>query len=103
MGKWLDLFPYRFLNKNPPSSQGTVTLEDFMSFKHECNYLSGLVIDYKKKLKDPFWTGFEDFFIESIRMTERKLYLIKEQELCDQLISTKTTNTISQCLSIQEN
>ena len=91
-----------FLKLNPPSSQGTVTLEDFMSFKHECNYLSGLVIDYKKKLKDPFWTGFEDFFIESIRMTERKLYLIKEQELCDQLISTKTTNTISQSLLIQE-
>ena len=73
-----------------------------MSFKHECNYLSGLVIDYKKKLKDPFWTGFEDFFIESIRKTERKLYLIKEQELCEQLTLTKTTNTISQSLLIQE-
>ena len=73
-----------------------------MSFKHECNYLSGLVIDYKKKLKDPFWTGFEDFFIESIRKTERKLYLIKEQELCEQLTLTKTTNTISQSLSISQ-
>ncbi len=75
-----------------------------MSFKHECNYLSGLVTDYKKKLKDPFWTGFEDFLIESIRKTERKLYLIKEQELCEhlKLTSTKTTNTISQYLSIQE-
>ena len=73
-----------------------------MSFKHECNYLSGLVIDYKKKLKDPFWTGFEDFLIESIRKTERKLYLIKEQELCEQLTSTKTTNTISQSLSISQ-
>ena len=73
-----------------------------MSFKHECNYLSGLVLDYKKKLKDPFWTGFEDFLIESIRKTERKLYLIREQELCEQLTSTKTTNTISQSLSILE-
>ena len=73
-----------------------------MSFKHECNYLSGLVLDYKKKLKDPFWTGFEDFLIESIRKTERKLYLIREQELCEQLTSTRTTNTISQSLLIQE-
>ena len=73
-----------------------------MSFKHECKYLSGLVIDYKKKLKDPFWTGFEDFFKELIMETERKLYLIKEQELCEQLTSTKTTNTISQFLLIQE-
>ena len=74
-----------------------------MSFKHECKYLSGLVIDYKKKLKDPFWTGFEDIFKELIMETERKLYLIKEQELCEQLTLTKTTNTISQFLSIQEN
>ena len=73
-----------------------------MSFKHECKYLSGLVIDYKKKLKDPFWTCFEDIFKELIMETERKLYLIKEQELCEQLTSTKTTNTISQSLSIQE-
>ncbi len=73
-----------------------------MSFKHECKYLSGLVIDYKKKLKDPFWTGFEDIFKELIMETERKLYLIKEQELCEQLTSTKTTNTISQFLLIQE-
>ena len=71
-------------------------------FNTDIKYLSGLVIDYKKKLKDPFWTGFEDFFIESIRKTERKLYLIKEQELCEQLTSTKTTNTISQFLLIQE-
>ena len=73
-----------------------------MSFKHECNYLSALVIDYKKKLKDQFWTGFEDIFIELIMETERKLYLIKEQELCELLTLTKTTNTISQSLSIQE-
>ena len=73
-----------------------------MSFKHECKYLSGLLIDYKKKLKDQFWTGFEDIFIELIMETERKLYLIKEQELCEQLTSTKTTNTISQSLLIQE-
>ena len=73
-----------------------------MSFKHECKYLSGLVIDYKKKLKDQFWTGFEDIFIELIMETERKLYLIKEQELCELLTLTKTTNTISQSLSIQE-
>ena len=73
-----------------------------MSFKHECKYLSGLLIDYKKKLKDQFWTGFEDIFIELIMETERKLYLIKEQELCEQLTLTKTTNTISQSLLIQE-
>ena len=73
-----------------------------MSFKQECKYLSGLLIDYKKKLKDLFWTGFEDIFIELIMETERKLYLIKEQELCEQLTSTKTTNTISQFLLIQE-
>ena len=79
-----------------------MTLEEIMSFKHECKYLSGLLIDYKKKLKDQFWTGFEDIFIELIMETERKLYLIKEQELCEQLTSTKTTNTISQFLSIQE-
>ena len=29
-----------------------MTLEEIMSFKHECKYLSGLLIDYKKKLKD---------------------------------------------------
>ena len=74
-----------------------------MSFKHECNYLSALVIDYKKKLKDPFWMGFEDFFKQLIIKTERKLYLIKEQELCEQLTSIKTTNTISQSLSIGQN
>ena len=79
-----------------------MTLEEIMSFKHECKYLSGLLIDYKKKLKDQFWTGFEDFFKELIMETERKLYLIKEQELCEQLTSTKTTNTISQFLLIQE-
>ena len=73
-----------------------------MSFKHECKYLSGLIINYKKKLKDPFWSGFEDFFKELIMETERKLYLIKEQELCELLTLTKTTNTISQSLSIQE-
>ena len=74
-----------------------------MSFKHECNYLSGLIIDYKKKLSDPFWTGFEDIFKELIMETERKLYLIKEQELCELLTLTKTTNTISQSLSIGQN
>ena len=79
-----------------------MTLEEIMSFKHECKYLSGLLIDYKKKLKDQFWTGFEDIFIELIMETERKLYLIKEQELCEQLTLTKTTNTISQSLLIQE-
>ena len=73
-----------------------------MSFKHECNYLSGLVSDYKKKLKDPFWDGFHDFFKELVIETERKLYLIKEQELCEQLTSIKTTNTISQSLSISQ-
>ena len=59
-----------------------------MSFKHECKYLSGLVIDYKK-VERPFWSGFEDIFKELIMETERKLYLIKEQELCELLTLTK--------------
>ena len=79
-----------------------MTLEEIMSFKHECNYLSGLILDYKKKIKDPFWEGWEEFFEELIIETDRHLYLLKEQELCEQLTSTKTTNTISQSLSILE-
>ena len=79
-----------------------MTLEEIMSFKHECKYLSGLLIDYKKKLKDPFWKGFEDFFKELIIENERKLYLIKEQDLCQKLNSTQTTNSISTFLSINQ-
>ena len=74
-----------------------------MSFTDECKYLSNLISDYKEKLKDPFWEGWEELFKKLIIETDRHLYLIKEQELCEQLTSTKTTNTISQCLSIQEN
>ena len=73
-----------------------------MSFTDECKYLSNLISDYKKKIKDPFWEGWEEFFKELIIETDRQLYLIKEQELCEQLTSTKTTNTISQSLLIQE-
>ena len=73
-----------------------------MSFRDECNYLGERIIDLKKQMKSSFWKGWEDFFKEEIHTLERKLYLIKEQELCDQLTSTKTTNTICQFLSIQE-
>ena len=73
-----------------------------MSFTDECKYLSNLISDYKEKLKDPFWEGWKEFFKELIIKTDRHLYLIKEQELCEQLTSTKTTNTISQSLLIQE-
>ena len=73
-----------------------------MSFTDECKYLSNLISDYKKKLSDQFWTGFEDFIRDELIKCERQLYLIKEQELCEQLTSTKTTNTISQSLLIQE-
>ncbi len=76
-----------------------------MSFTDECNYLSELLIDYQTKIKDPFWKGLEDFFKESIIETERKLYLIKEQELCQKfqkLNSTNKTNSISMFLSISQ-
>ena len=76
-----------------------------MSFTDECNYLSELIIDYQQKIKDPFWEGWEEFFKESIIETERKLYLIKEQELCQKfqkLNSTNKTNSISTFLSISQ-
>ena len=76
-----------------------------MSFTDECNYLSELLIDYQKKINDPFWKGLEDFLKESIIETERKLYLIKEQELCQKfqkLNSTNKTNSISTFLSISQ-
>ena len=74
-----------------------------MSFTDECNYLSELLIDYQKKINDPFWKGLEDFLKESIIETERKLYLIKEQELgqkFQKLNSTNRTNSILMFLSI---
>ena len=76
-----------------------------MSFTDECNYLSELLVDYQKKIKDPFWKGMEEFFQDSIIETERKLYLIKEQELCQKfqkLNSTNKTNSISTFLSISQ-
>jgi len=76
-----------------------------MSFTDECNYLSELLIDYQKKIKDPFWKGLEDYFKGLIIETERKLYLIKEQELCQKfqkLNSTNKTNSISTFLSISQ-
>ena len=76
-----------------------------MSFTDECNYLSELLIDYQKKIKDPFWKGLEDYFKGLIIETERKLYLIKEQELCQKfqkLNSTNKTNSISMFLSISQ-
>ena len=71
-----------------------------MSFSDECNYLSELISDYKQKIKDPFWEGLEELFIEMIIQTERKLYLIKEQELCQNF---KQDKKISQFLSISQN
>tara|TARA_B100000683_G_C12008075_1_gene356754 strand:+ start:165 stop:398 length:234 start_codon:yes stop_codon:yes gene_type:complete len=76
-----------------------------MSFTDECNYLSELLINYKEKIKDPFWEGWDDFWKELIIETERKLYLIKEQELCQKfqkLNSTNKTNSISTFLSISQ-
>ena len=76
-----------------------------MSFTDECNYLSELLIDYQKKINDPFWKGMEDYFKGLIIETERKLYLIKEQELCQKfqkLNSTNKTNSISTFLSISQ-
>ena len=57
------------------------------------------------KIKDPFWKGWEDFWKGLIIETERKLYLIKEQELCQKfqkLNSTNKTNSISTFLSISQ-
>ena len=74
-----------------------------MSFIDEFNYLSELLIDYQKKINDPFWKGMEDYFKGLIIETERKLYLIKEQELCQKfqkLNSTNRTNSILMFLSI---
>ena len=76
-----------------------------MSFTDECNYLSELLIDYQKKINDPFWKGMEDYFKGLIIETERKLYLIKEQELCQKfqkLNSTNKNNSISTFLSISQ-
>ena len=76
-----------------------------MSFTDECNYLSELMIDYQKKIKNPLWKGWEEFFKELIIKTERQLYLIKEQELCQKfqkLNSTNKTNSISTFLSISQ-
>ena len=71
----------------------------------ECNYLSELLIYYQKKIEGPFWKGLEDYFKGLIIETERKLYLIKEQELCQKfqkLNSTNKTNSISTFLSIPQ-
>ena len=73
-----------------------------MSYSSDVIYMKWLISDYKKKLKDQFWEGFHDFIKEELIKCDRQLYLIKEQELCEQLTSTKTTNTISQSLLNQE-
>ena len=72
-----------------------------MSFNSDIKYLSNLILDYKEKLKDPFWDGFQEFIKQELIKCDRQLYLIKEQELCQKLNSTKTTNTISTFLSIK--
>ena len=73
-----------------------------MSFNTDIKYLSSLILDYKKKLKDPFWEDFYDFLNDQLIKCDRQLYLIKEQELCQKLNSTQTTNTISTFLSISQ-
>ena len=73
-----------------------------MSYSSDVIYMKWLISDYKKKLKDQFWEGFHDFIKEELIKCDRQLYLIKEQELCEQLTSTKTINTISQSLSISQ-
>ena len=73
-----------------------------MSFNTDIKYLSSLILDYKKKLKDPFWEGFHDFINDQLIKCDRQIYLIKEQELCQKLNSTQTNNTISTFLSISQ-
>ena len=51
---------------------------------------------------NPETLELEDFIKDEIRQCERQLYLIKEQELCQKLNSTETTNTISTFLSINQ-
>ena len=73
-----------------------------MSNSSDVKYLSNLISDYKKKLKDKVWEGFHDFIKDELIKCDRQLYLIKEQELCQKLNSTQTTNTISTFLSISQ-
>ena len=73
-----------------------------MSYSSDVKYLSNLISDYKKKLKDKFWEGFHDFIKDELFKCDRQLYLIKEQELWQKLNSTQTNNTISTFLSISQ-
>ena len=73
-----------------------------MSYSSDVIYMKWLISEYKKKLKDKFWEGFHDFIKEELIKCDRQLYLIKEQELCQKLNSTQTTNTISTFLSISQ-
>ena len=73
-----------------------------MSYSSDVKYLSFLINHHKDRLKEEFWTDFQDFIKDEIRQCERQLYLIKEQELCQKLNSTQTTNTISTFLSISQ-
>ena len=73
-----------------------------MSYSSDVKYLSFLIKHHKERLKDKFWTDFHDFLKDEIRQSEKQLYLIKEQELCQKLNSTQTNNTISTFLSISQ-
>ena len=73
-----------------------------MSYSSDVIYMKTLISDYKKKLKDKFWEGFHDFIKEELIKCDRQLYLIKEQDLCQKLNSTQTTNSISTFLSINQ-
>ena len=71
-------------------------------FNTDIKYLSFLINHNKELLKSPLWEWFHDFLREEIYQQEKQLYRIKEQELCQKLNSTQTTNTISTFLSISQ-
>ena len=71
-------------------------------FNTDIKYLSFLINHNKELLKSPLWEWFHDFLREEIYQQEKQLYRIKEQELCQKLNSTETTNTISTFLSISQ-
>ena len=99
---WIILFHSSISKIKPPSFTRDSDYGGFMSYSSDVKYLSNLISDYKKKLKDKFWEGFHDFIKDELIKCDRQLYLIKEQELCQKLNSTQTTNSISTFLSISQ-
>ena len=70
-------------------------------FSTDIKYLSFLINHNKNLLKNPVLEIFHDFINDLNKKNEQQLYQLREQS-CEQLISTKTTNTIFQYLSTQE-